>query len=209
MYSYIFDIGSVLVNYDDEKVVDLLTRNFKCELEAVQRLFTLEKLYQPETGRVSGRAFFDGSVKPVIPDLTYEKWLDIFTEHFALNETAMELLLELKQKGRKVYILSNLAEFHRVAIERKIPGFFNHCCRNFLSYELGYHKPEREIFRKVCEEIGEMPWNCVFFDDVEKNIKGAEQVGIVAIQYSNERIDEIRKKVHLLEEEAREKREAR
>lgn len=201
MYNYIFDIGGVLVNFDYEEVAALLTEVNHCELDAVRSLFAYESLYQVESGRISVSDFFTKYISPVLSKVSYEDWINVFENHFTLNSVGLELLLELKQKGRKVYILSNLAEFHKIAIERKIPGFFEHCELNFFSYEMGYHKPELEIFQKLCKTIGDRPQNCVFLDDVQKNIEGAQKAGMKGILFSNERIDQVREKVRKLESE--------
>lgn len=200
-YIYIFDLGGVLVNYDSDELAALLAKANNCDLEAVARLFTHELLYQVESGRISGPDFYTEYVSRVLPKLSYEDWINVFENYFTLNPVGLELLLELKQKGRKVYILSNLAEFHKIAIERKIPGIFDHCQYNFFSYEMGYHKPELEIFRKLCDTIGEKPENCVFFDDLPKNIEGAQKAGMKGILFSNDRIAQVRHKVNKLEAE--------
>jgi putative hydrolase of the HAD superfamily len=198
MVSFIFDIGGVLVSYDAKKVVQYLTEKTGRDVAAIDRLFQHELLYQVETGRISCAEFYEKHVRPAIPDISYENWVQVFIDHFEVNTPAMNLLLKVKNSGRKVYILSNLAEFHKIAIERKIPGFFDICDINFLSYELGYHKPEKEIFEAVCKRIGEQPGNCVFFDDMPANVEGAVKAGILALQYSNDRIDLLANKVEEL-----------
>lgn len=199
MYRYIFDIGSVLVKYDGDEVAERLAKMGGFDPETVKKLFSFDKLYPVETGRMPVAEFFAKDVQEALPGISFDSWLDKFVEHFEVNPEGFELMLELKAKGRKVYILSNLAEYHKVAIERKIPGFFEHTEHNFLSYQMGYHKPEQEIYQKVCEKVGDKPENCVFFDDVPKNIEGAQKAGLKGILFSNDRIVEIRKLVQELE----------
>lgn len=199
MYSYIFDIGGVLINYDSEALAKKLAEANGCDREAVYGLFSHDLLYQVETGRLSCEDFFNGHVCGVLPGLSYEDWTNAFAGHYTLNPAAFELLLELKQKGRKVYILSNLAEFHKIAIERALPEFFSYCDHNFFSYEMGYHKPEREIFQSLCSAIGEVPERCVFLDDIPENIEGARNAGLIGFVYSNGEIDRIREGILQLE----------
>ena len=202
MYSYIFDIGGVLVNYDSAMVAAKLAEHSSCGPEVVNGLFAHELLYQVESGRISCDDFYNGYICKVLPDMSYENWISAFEENYSINPPAFNLLLDLKRMGRKVYILSNLAEFHKIAVERKIPGFFGHCDHNFFSFEMGYHKPELEIFRALCETIGEKPESCVFFDDLQKNIDGAQNAGMKGIVYSNDRIEQIREEIRQLEEGA-------
>ena len=200
MYSYIFDIGGVLVQYDSSKIIKRLAQKTNCDSREIERLFQLDMLYDIETGRITREEFYEKRICRFLPGISFEDWMQTYVDHFEINPPAMKLLLYLKQKGNKVYILSNLAEFHKQAIESKIPGFFNLCDKNFLSYELGFHKPEQEIFKTVVRDIGEKAENCVFFDDIPKNIEGANKAGMIGILYSDEHVSDIYERIKALEE---------
>ena len=201
MYSYIFDIGGVLVKYEHESVVQLLAGSGEYDEEAIRALFDEELSYKVQTGRITAVDFFEKHIKRVMTDLTYEGWIKLHVDYFRINPEGFDLMLDLKKKGRKIYILSNLAEFHKVAIERKITGFFDHSEYNFLSYEMGYFKPEAGIYQGLIQKTGERPENLVFFDDLPQNIEGAKKAGIKGIVFSNDRIGEIREYVRKLEAE--------
>ena len=199
MYSFIFDIGGVLVSYDFKKVIGILSEKTKCEYKSIEGLFQFDMLYRIETGRMSCDDFFRSHVRSAMPGISYEEWVQVFIDHYTVNPVGMELLKQLKGQGSKVYILSNLAEFHKIALEKKIPELFSICDKNFLSYELGFHKPEIEIYEQVYKDIGEKPEKCVFFDDVTDNVEGAEKAGMKGIHFSNGNIEAIRKRIKELE----------
>ncbi len=46
-------------------------------------------------------------------------------------------------------------------------------------------KPEKEAYEFVVKAINADPDECVFIDDLEKNVKGAESLGIKGILYIN------------------------
>jgi putative hydrolase of the HAD superfamily len=50
-----------------------------------------------------------------------------------------------------------------------------------ISGEVGFHKPQPEIYRLGAESIGMSPEQCVFVDDLRENCEGAEAVGMTAI----------------------------
>ena len=96
------------------------------------------------------------------------------------NPEALELLRKIKSKGYKIYILSDLKEtdfgdFKEHVSEDLYDKFYK-------SYEIGYTKPSKEIYEYVIKDIGINPSNILFFDDKEKNIEGAKEVGIDARQ---------------------------
>jgi putative hydrolase of the HAD superfamily len=50
-----------------------------------------------------------------------------------------------------------------------------------ISGEVGFHKPQPEIYRLGCERVGLRPEECVFVDDLRENCDGAEAVGMTAV----------------------------
>jgi epoxide hydrolase-like predicted phosphatase len=50
-----------------------------------------------------------------------------------------------------------------------------------ISGEVGYHKPQPEIYRLGAKSVGLEPGECVFVDDLRENCEGAEEVGMTAV----------------------------
>ncbi len=167
---YIFDIGGVLVRYNAEELADFISGISGCRPDDVKTLLHPDLLYKIETGRMSDLDFHKYYVCNVLPGLSFENLVNLYEQYFEISRPGYELMLELKGRGSKVYTLSNLAGFHKTAIERKIPGFFEQSDMNFLSFEMGLHKPEPEIYKELVDRVGEKPENLVFFDDAPQNV---------------------------------------
>ena len=55
----------------------------------------------------------------------------------------------------------------------------------FLSSAIeGVRKPDRAIYLRACEKSGSTPQSCLFMDDSEENIMGAQRVGMRTIHWS-------------------------
>ena len=50
-----------------------------------------------------------------------------------------------------------------------------------ISGEVGFHKPQPEIYRLGAESVGLEPEECVFVDDLRENCEGAEAVGMTTV----------------------------
>jgi putative hydrolase of the HAD superfamily len=50
-----------------------------------------------------------------------------------------------------------------------------------ISAEVGFHKPQPEIYLLAAERLDTEPDRCVFVDDLRENCAGAEAVGMTAI----------------------------
>jgi HAD superfamily hydrolase (TIGR01509 family) len=46
-------------------------------------------------------------------------------------------------------------------------------------------KPDRAIYLRACEKLGSQPHNCLFMDDSEENILGAQRDGMQTIHWSD------------------------
>ena len=61
----------------------------------------------------------------------------------------------------------------------------------FLSYEIKCIKPSNDIYLQVIDALDCEADNIIFFDDNQKNVNGAKQLGINAYQVTGENIKEI------------------
>ena len=96
---------------------------------------------------------------------------------------------ELKNKGYKVGLLSNLRLMDYKRYEEQIKKInFDYL---FLSYEIKCIKPSSDIYLQVIDALDCEADNIIFFDDNQKNVNGAKQLGINAYQVTGENIKEI------------------
>lgn len=200
---YIFDIGGVLVRYNADELSRFIAERVGRDAASVKALLHPDLLYEIETGRMSDFDFFNRYVRNVLPGLSFGDLVSLYEQYFEINRPGFDLMLGLKERGAKVYTLSNLAGFHKTAVERKIPGFFEHFDKNFLSFEMHLHKPEPAIYKEVIGRIGTEPQELIFLDDSPQNVDGARAAGINGILFSNGRIDEIRKLIGDIVENAK------
>lgn len=54
-----------------------------------------------------------------------------------------------------------------------------------ISAEEGLSKPHPLIYRRTCERLGRPPAECLFIDDRQSNVAGAEAAGLGAIRFAS------------------------
>ena len=54
-----------------------------------------------------------------------------------------------------------------------------------ISGEVGMRKPEPRIYLLTCQRIGLRPQECVFIDDLERNVRAAEELGMTGILHTD------------------------
>ena len=188
---FIFDLGNVLVNFSEKELITIIAEESGLPYEEIWDNRIDDDLIAVETGKLSPKEYFEKSVRRKIPHWKYDDLIQLWIDVFFLNPDGRGLFLNLKKKGYDVYILSNLAEFNKIAVERKFPGFFKESTENIFSYKLGFHKPDPRIYRTVTERVRVRPEDCVFFDDAYKNVEGARQAGWMGIHFCKDNFPEI------------------
>lgn len=99
------------------------------------------------------------------------------------NDALLTFILELR-RNYKIGMLSNAANglVESFFTPDDIKIYFDDVV---LSYEVHLIKPHREIYLLAAERLGVMPHECVFIDDVRRNIIGAEAAGMHGVVYKN------------------------
>jgi FMN phosphatase YigB (HAD superfamily) len=186
---FLFDIGNVLIDFDLNRLLSELAAASGRPFEELSATWNDDDLVAVETGRMSGEAYHAKRVVPLAADWDYDRWIRLWEDVFTWNLNGRNLFLNLSELGHPVYILSNLAEYNKIALDRKFPELFPASRGNFFSYEMGLHKPDPQIYLNACEGIGAAPEDGVFLDDMEENVKGAESIGMRSIQVIREQFD--------------------
>ena len=174
----IFDVGNVLIEYRwGQMLLDYGLS--KEEASVVGPLF-----FEHETWKELDLG--NMPVEDVI--VLYEKQLPEYAGLIRWFLTHLELMPiprpdvwekvhALKEKGYKIYLLSNYNEdFFRVHTEGA--SFLEDIDGKVVSYEIHKIKPYPEIYRYLLDKYELNAQECVFFDDRPENTKTAEELGM-------------------------------
>ena len=97
---------------------------------------------------------------------------------------AIPWIKELKAKGYQVLVLSNFSD----KVARENPDaldFLEYVDGGILSYRDGVIKPDPAIYRLLLDRYSLNPEECVFLDDIQKNLDAAKAFGIHTILFHN------------------------
>jgi len=176
----VFDVGNVIVYWDsrraftgdyDEATIDQWYQEIDFDLRndlADRGIGWGEQMQQLEK---------EGKVD--------QKWIDM-GYHYEKNwkrtiwgqvPGTKELIDELKQKGYKVYLLSNWTKEFWTELGELIP-FKNDLDGEVISSIEKQIKPEPEIYQTLLNRYQLKPEETVFADDRVKNIKAGQDLGI-------------------------------
>lgn len=112
------------------------------------------------------------------------EFLALRTQGEVRNEELVEFTKTLKGKY-KLAMLSNINSRQRLDA-RFLPGQLDELFDIVVaSGDVGYIKPQPEIYQITIEKLGVLPEECVLVDDIELFCEAARTVGMQAIQFLN------------------------
>jgi epoxide hydrolase-like predicted phosphatase len=99
-----------------------------------------------------------------------------------LDETLVELIVDLRKRGVLIGLLSNntLDLYDTLAVFELEPLFD----AVVISAEIGLMKPNPAAYKVILERLGMAPRQTLFVDDFLTNVEGARAVGMEAILYT-------------------------
>lgn len=105
-------------------------------------------------------------------------------ENGILLDGAEDFLLSISDYP-KALVTNGIARIQRRRLkDTKIEKYFDYI---FISDEIGFHKPQKELFLYVLQKIGKESKDCIMIGDSEKSdIKGAISVNMESIYFSLE-----------------------
>lgn len=188
----IFDLGEVIVDIDYKQTIAAFQKLAVVEFSTVVSYTAQNPVFDLyEKGKVSNAVFFDELRKFLKPGTTDKEienaWNAIF-QHY--NPQKVELLKQLKTRY-KTFALSNINQIHLASINEaarthfNAPDFAEFFHAAYYSNELGYRKPEKEIYQLILQKEGLKPAETFFVDDKKENIEAAKAFGIQAYQLTD------------------------
>lgn len=193
----LFDLGNVILPFNHYQIAEKLlpftkARDFQDPDKIFSYLFDYGKgaINDYEIGKVSTVDFFQSVKEDLQLTLPFEEFQPIWNDIFWENEEVSEIIRSLKGRKR-LGLLSNTNPLHFNYILSKFP-VVKELDRWFLSQEVGFKKPAKEIFEKALEWANVEPQKILFIDDMKTHIDVAVSLGMQAIHFTSvQRLKEI------------------
>ena len=177
----IFDLGNVIINYDQDKIINNFT------IDEDEKIFIKEKIFKsPEwklldLGQITNNAAIEEIQKR--NDIKYNKLINIFLHEWyktqPINEDIVEIAKKLKERNYNIYVLSNMAK--ETYEYFKNIDFFKVCNGIVISSHENTIKPDERIFNILLTRYKLNPKECLFIDDddTNKSYDTANKIGIL------------------------------
>jgi putative hydrolase of the HAD superfamily len=129
-------------------------------------------------------AFWSEVIGGRVEDHTLDRLIRLDIDSWShLNRETLAVLMDARERGRSLSLLSNAPEELAVAVSDR-PEFadFDHL---LFSARIGAVKPEAGAFDTAVHELGHLPEHILFIDDRSANVDGAIDSGLRAVLFTS------------------------
>jgi putative hydrolase of the HAD superfamily len=175
-----FDIADVIVEIDIDSSISQLGRSVDADYAQKIHSLTHWEIYDAyERGQISSDAYLN-ELREYL-DLGFDDAQMIHWWNSPLKRIVPDVdrVLAEASKALPIFGLTNTNALHLEYYRQRLPLFqeFNSV---IASCEVGFRKPEDQIFERASADVGLKPENILFVDDQPGNVEGARGVGFQA-----------------------------
>ncbi len=185
----IFDFGGILINLDYEQTYNELRSLFNLPQGPFSAYYQ-NILDEYEMGYFDEASFIHRLQRSVEHIVSERHIVDAWNA--MLLDIPIERLHFVKElrKSYNVYLLSNTNHTHLQYVRREVLASMGidqfeeeHFIKAYYSHEIKYRKPNHDIYQYVIKDSGINPGESLFIDDNLDNVRGAREVGLLAVRH--------------------------
>ena len=175
-YTIFFDLGNVLLFFDHNKMQQQVADCCCLSIKEVSSL--IQKYFDGyERGTISTQTLYSDLLALGGKSVSFVDFTHALSNIFQPNLPVITLLEQLKNRGIKLFLLSNTCDAH-FSFAQKHFAFLKLFDGFILSYEVGARKPEKEIYQKALEIGNCSSKECLYIDDVPAFVQAARSLNI-------------------------------
>lgn len=181
----IFDMGGVLYNIDYNLTADAFKSLGFTNFEAMYSQFTADVVFEKlEIGEITEQEFYTIIKQNSEVEISTTQIKDAWNAMLlGFRTTAINHLVEIKNSYR-IFLLSNTNAIHLESVYKDYEalgqsiGYDALFERAWYSHNIGYRKPNKDIYEFILSEAGLKAEDTLFIDDSFNNIETAKGLGI-------------------------------
>ncbi len=187
-----FDWGGVLIEHPTNNILSYCAGALGISRDKLIEVYQRYHI-SLQTGEADEKALWEDILRSEGKTINLKEslWQEAFSAAYSPRENMFKLVRRLRGNGYKVGLISNTESPAAKLFLEKHKNEFD---STIFSCNLGIIKPYARIYYKALESLDVLAEKSVFIDDLEENIKGAENIGMKGILYKSyeQVIDELR-----------------
>ncbi len=194
----VFDLGGVVVAHNEagfaEKLGEFFSFVFGPDMKCVPSFWVD---YDLGVKSIDETAAAVAEYRNCSPETAKEHMLYAISLQEEVEPT-VRLIKELKQRGYRLYVLSNMSKEY-IDYLRKLP-VFEYFDEQIVSCEVHLGKPNLKFYQHLLDHCNLNPDETIFIDDRKDNVEAAAELGITPFHFDRRNperaCDELRKVIY-------------
>jgi FMN phosphatase YigB (HAD superfamily) len=181
----IFDIGRVILRVDlSRSMGEFGKRDGMSHIQVLRELEEDPRWHDWQEGRMTPRDWYAHLAKKLNFSCSFEEFCTIWNSVLEPETILPEILFERLSARCRLALLSNTDPIHVAHFEATYP-FVRHFPVRIYSCRVGSSKPSPMIYHHALREVGAMPDEAMFIDDLHENVVAAASLGINAYHFTS------------------------
>lgn len=184
----IFDLGEVIIDLDARAVITAFEKLAGNQGNSIRDLIVNSPyLFEYETGQLTCSEFISNVNTLLKCEISEEQFRSAWNMMIrGVSTRRLDFLDKLKQT-HQVILLSNTNRMHEEFFDELVIKTGGRPMKDYAhvayySHNIGFRKPNQDIYEFVVKEQSLIPERTLFLDDRPENIEAALSVGLQAIQ---------------------------
>lgn len=177
----IFDVGGILFDDSKESITKLLGKDSTNIYKAAYG----QDFKKCLLGQITVQEHLNNlKNNPDFNDIKFILTKEYLPKSYPLLEENFNYIKALKDKGYKLFLLTNITEdsYNYINETININSIFT---GGIYSYQEHLIKPNPEIYELIIKRFNLNKNETIFFDDKEKNVKAAKETGLKSIVFTS------------------------
>ena len=180
----LFDIGGVLVDWHMSWITSEVSARFGIDESKSIDAFS-KYLHELDSGKIEEKEFWNKIASDTdstpLKENTESLWDTYFRKNAKINHDVINLSKTIST-NHTMGIISNIEKItHKIVDDWNVLDTFEH---KFMSYEIGFSKPDSRIYEHVIDKLPFEPNTMLFIDDKKSNVDAATDSGLEAIHFT-------------------------
>ena len=192
----IFDIGRVIIRVDLSRSIGKLGKrdvSADSHLQVLRELEADPRWPDWQEGRMTARQWHAHLAQKYQFSNEFDEFCATWNSVLEPGTILPDALFDRLSESCRLALLSNTDPIHVAHMEATFP-FVHHFPVRIYSCRVGVSKPSPAIFHRALRELGALPEEVMFVDDVSDNVSAAARLGIKAFHFisADEFLDQLR-----------------
>ncbi len=176
-----FDVGGVLSAESIDPVHDILNKKLG-KKAFIRKSAGHHKLLK---GEIKEHQFYSSIARKTdtSPEYIENLFLSTFDKIMKTNKKTLSVAKNLRKKGYKIGILSNITTNTKKVYEKR--GIFGIFSPMIFSCGVGLMKPQKKIYQLAIKKTGLKPEEIVYTDDRKEFLETPKKLGMKTIHFRN------------------------